>query len=91
MSKTLTEIAQQLQAVNKKVQLIYAFNSKDKTRLSRAFKQAYLNRIIQFTGHCTLSNEEIVEPTEPEMQTVKFLLDNLVDNYGDWQQGEQHG
>jgi wobble nucleotide-excising tRNase len=38
MSKTLTEIAQQLLDANKKVQLIYSFNSTGKTRLSRAFK-----------------------------------------------------
>ncbi|MCC8459044.1 AAA family ATPase [Photorhabdus aegyptia] len=39
MSKTLTEIAQQLKEANKKVQLIYAFNGTGKTRLSREFKQ----------------------------------------------------
>jgi len=39
MSKTLTEIAKQLQTANKKVQLIYAFNGVGKTRLSREFKQ----------------------------------------------------
>ncbi|MCQ3031409.1 anticodon nuclease [Pseudomonas syringae] len=39
MSKTLTEIAEQLSNANKKVQLIYAFNGTGKTRLSRAFKQ----------------------------------------------------
>ncbi|OQW79936.1 MAG: anticodon nuclease [Proteobacteria bacterium ST_bin11] len=39
MSKTLTEIAKQLDAANKKIQLIYAFNGMGKTRLSRAFKQ----------------------------------------------------
>ncbi len=39
MSNTLTEIAQQLKAKNKKVQLIYAFNGTGKTRLSREFKQ----------------------------------------------------
>lgn len=38
MGKTLTEIAQQLGATDKKVQLIYAFNGTGKTRLSRAFK-----------------------------------------------------
>lgn len=38
MSKTLTEVAQQLKDANKKVQLIYAFNGMGKTRLSRAFK-----------------------------------------------------
>ncbi len=39
MSKTLAEIAQQLHAANKKVQLIYAFNGTGKTRLSRAMKE----------------------------------------------------
>ena len=39
MSKTLTEIAQQLKDAKKKVQLIYAFNGVGKTRLSREFKQ----------------------------------------------------
>lgn len=39
MSKTLTEVAQQLKDANKKVQLIYAFNGTGKTRLSRAFKE----------------------------------------------------
>lgn len=39
MGKTLTEIAHQLRAANKKVQLIYAFNGTGKTRLSREFKQ----------------------------------------------------
>lgn len=53
-------------------------------------KQAYLNRIIQFTSHSTLSTEAVAEPTEPEKQTVKFLLDNLLNNYGYWQQGEQN-
>ncbi|MGV8892426.1 MAG: AAA family ATPase [Burkholderiaceae bacterium] len=39
MSKTLTEIAQQLKDADKKVQLIYAFNGTGKTRLSREFKE----------------------------------------------------
>lgn len=38
MSKTLTEVAQQLKDANKKVQLLYAFNGTGKTRLSREFK-----------------------------------------------------
>ena len=54
-------------------------------------QKAYLKRIIHFTSHRTLSNEEIAEPTDPEKQTVKFLLDNLVDNYGFWKQGEENG
>ncbi|HHG5007262.1 TPA: AAA family ATPase [Pseudomonas aeruginosa] len=51
-------------------------------------KQAYLNRIIQFTSHSTLSSESVTEPTLQEKQTVKFLLDHLVANYGYWKQEE---
>ena len=43
-------------------------------------KRTYYNRVIQFTSHSTLSNEVVPEPTEPEKQTVKFLLKHLVDN-----------
>ncbi|QBG48781.1 anticodon nuclease [Verrucomicrobia bacterium S94] len=39
MSQTLREIAEQLRASDKKVQLIYAFNGSGKTRLSREFKE----------------------------------------------------
>lgn len=49
-------------------------------------KQPYLNRIIQFTSHSTLSNELIAEPSGPEKNTVAFLLNHLVSNYGFWQQ-----
>jgi hypothetical protein len=51
-------------------------------------KQTYFNRIIQFTSHSTLSNEAVAQPTEPEKQTVKFLLKHLVDNYGYCKQEE---
>ena len=54
-------------------------------------KQAYLNRIIQFTSHSTLSNEAVSEPSGPEKNTVSLLLDHLVNNYGFWQQEQQHG
>ena len=54
-------------------------------------KQTYLNRIIQFTSHSTLSNETAAEPTVPEKQTVKFLLEHLLNNYSYWQQEEQNG
>ncbi len=39
MGQSLTEIAEQLKASQKKVQLIYAFNGVGKTRLSRDFKK----------------------------------------------------
>lgn len=54
-------------------------------------KQAYLNRIIQFTSHSTLSNEIVAEPSGPEKNTVGLLLNHLVSNYGFWQQEEQNG
>src|SRR5690606_39476564 len=46
--------------------------------------QLYLNRIIQFTSHSTLSNEAVAEPTPQEKQTVKLLLAHLIENYGYW-------
>lgn len=54
-------------------------------------KQLYLNRIIQFTSHSTLSNEAVAEPTPAEKATVKLLLDHLKSNYGFWQQEQQNG
>lgn len=47
MGHTLTEIAQQLKAAEKKVQLIYAFNGNGKTRLSREFKEEIAGRKIE--------------------------------------------
>lgn len=49
-------------------------------------KQAYLNRIIQFTSHSTLSNEAVTQPSEPEKKMVALLLNHLLNNYSFWQQ-----
>jgi len=49
-------------------------------------REAYLKRIMNFASHYTLSNETIAEPTNPEKQTVKFLLNHLIDNYSFWQE-----
>lgn len=49
-------------------------------------KQTYYNRVIQFTSHSTLSNEAVADPTEPEKQTVKFLLDHLTTNFNYWKE-----
>ncbi|MDN3638414.1 anticodon nuclease [Simiduia curdlanivorans] len=54
-------------------------------------KQGYLTRIIQFSSHRTLSSEEVAEPTNPEKQMVRLLLDNLLSNYGFLQQEQKHG
>ncbi|MBI1173838.1 MAG: AAA family ATPase [Sideroxydans sp.] len=56
----------------------------------RGEKQGYLNRIIQFSNHRTLSNEEVAEPTQPEKEMVRRLLENL-NEYGYRQKEEQHG
>ncbi|MEW4451967.1 hypothetical protein AB1L30_04705 [Bremerella sp. JC817] len=51
-------------------------------------KQAYLNRIIQFTSHSTLSNESVAVPTKQEKNTVGLLLNHLVTNYRFWSEVE---
>lgn len=49
-------------------------------------KQGYLNRVMQFSSHSTLSGEQVREPNGPEKQMVKLLFDNLINNYGFVQQ-----
>lgn len=49
-------------------------------------KQAYLNRIIQFTSHSKLSNEAVTQPSEPEKNMVALLLNHLLNKYSFWQQ-----
>ncbi|CAN7614633.1 AAA family ATPase [Variovorax paradoxus] len=66
MGKTLTEIAQDLQNTNKRVQLIYAFNGTGKTRLSRAFK-----RRIAPTGDGDDPADEVNAP-EPSRNKILY-------------------
>lgn len=54
-------------------------------------KQSYSRLVMNFYSHRTLSNEEVAEPTEPEKQTVKLLLEHLKGTYGFWKQEEQNG
>ena len=49
-------------------------------------KEAYLKRIMNFASHYTLSNETVAEPTNAEKETVKFLLNHLIDNYSFWKE-----
>lgn len=49
-------------------------------------KQLYLNRVLNFTSHSTLSNEAVAEPTPAEKAMVKLLLDHLKSKHGFWQQ-----
>ena len=53
-------------------------------------RQGYLNRVMQFSSHSSLSGEQVREPTGPEKQMVKLLYDNLIDNYGFVQQEAQN-
>ncbi|CDN61775.1 anticodon nuclease [Burkholderia cenocepacia] len=68
MSKTLTEIAQQLKDANKKVQLIYAFNGTGKTRLSREFQRLIAPKTNGSDG------DEAVD--RPELSRNKILYYN---------------
>ena len=70
MSKTLTEIAQQLKDADKKVQLIYAFNGTGKTRLSREFKQLIAPKSVD--------NEGDEEADQPELTRNKILYYNAL-------------
>ncbi|MEN4548446.1 AAA family ATPase [Pantoea agglomerans] len=54
-------------------------------------KKLYLNRVLHFTSHSTLSNEVVADPTPAEKATVKFLLDHLKDNCKFWQQEQKNG
>lgn len=53
-------------------------------------QEAYANRIMNFYPHNTLSNEEIAEPTAPEKEMVRLLLENL-NRFGYWQEEEDNG
>ncbi|AMO72954.1 anticodon nuclease [Sphingorhabdus sp. M41] len=51
----------------------------------------YLKKVINHYSHRELSAEEIAEPTEQQKEDVAILLQNLINNYGYWQQEAQDG
>jgi wobble nucleotide-excising tRNase len=53
-------------------------------------KEAYV-RVINTFSHSSLSTEQVRDPTPQEKQTVKLLLNNLVNNYGYWKEDAQNG
>ena len=65
MGNTLREIAEQLQASPKKVQLIYAFNGMGKTRLSRELK-----KLIEITP----DGEEDDSSEHSELSQKRFFI-----------------
>jgi wobble nucleotide-excising tRNase len=78
MAYSLTQIAQQLNDANKKVQLIYAFNGTGKTRLSREFKELIAPKSAQI--------QEGEEDAKPKVMYYNaftedlFYWDNDLDN-----------
>lgn len=62
----------------------------DLLNTAQGSKDAYL-RVINTFSHSSLSTEQIADPTPQEKQTVKFLLEHLIDNYGYWKQDAQNG
>ena len=43
-------------------------------------RENYYKRIINFSSHSSLSNEEVAEPTEPEKETIRIPLRHLIEN-----------
>lgn len=49
-------------------------------------KSVYYKRITNFTSHSTLTDESVAEPTPQEKQTVKLLLEHLINHYNFWKE-----
>jgi len=76
MSQTLREIAEQLQASDKKVQLIYAFNGSGKTRLSREFKELVSPKLTAETEDDEEAEEE-ADPSHPKFLYYNAFTEDL--------------
>ena len=74
MSQTLKEIAEQLQASDKKVQLIYAFNGSGKTRLSREFKEVVSPKLTPETEG---NEEDQADPSHPKILYYNAFTEDL--------------
>lgn len=77
MSKTLTEIAQQLKDANKKVQLIYAFNGSGKTRLSREFKKLIPPKIDDLENTDDVENFDEIGRTRNKILYYNAFTEDL--------------
>lgn len=79
MGKALTEIAEEIRDINKKVLLIYAFNGVGKTRLSCEFKQ-----LISPKGKGTMDGDDTEHPLKILYYNAftedLFYWDNDLDN-----------
>jgi wobble nucleotide-excising tRNase len=72
MSQTLIKIAEELQASDKKVQLIYAFNGSGKTRLSREFKELVSPKFPPET-----EGDEEANPSHPKILYYNAFTEDL--------------
>lgn len=80
VGKTLKEVAKQLKASPKKVQLIYAFNGTGKTRLSRVFKELIAPE-TEDAEDTSLSRDKILYYNA--FTEDLFYWDNDLDNDGE--------
>jgi hypothetical protein len=62
----------------------------DLLNTAQGSKEAYV-RVINTFSHSSLSTDQVRDPTPPEKQTVKLLLDNLINNYGYWKEVAENG
>ena len=74
MSQTLRAVAEQLEASDKKVQLIYAFNGSGKTRLSREFKELISPKLSAETEG---DEEEADEPSHAKILYYNAFTEDL--------------
>ena len=74
MSQTLRGIADQLQASDKKMHLIYAFNGSGKTRLSREFKELVSPK---FTAETEANEVEAADPSHPKVLYYNAFTEDL--------------
>lgn len=74
MSQTLREIAEQLRASDKKVQLIYAFNGSGKTRLSREFKELISPKV---TAETAANGDEEADSAHPKLLYYNAFTEDL--------------
>lgn len=49
-------------------------------------KAVYYKRITNFTSHSKIAGESVAEPTPQEKQTVKLLLEHLINTYSFWKE-----
>lgn len=52
---------------------------------------AYFRKVTNHFSHRSLSSEEAPQPTQQQKDDINILLENLIDNYGYWQEEAPNG